>query len=323
MDRLASEIGKVEEIAYDPKVSQTKDYIRALITFNTNNPAKASRKLNVPQGGTVTIEFEYEKIHKRCFHCLRITHEKIKCPLWRRGNNRELKSMEGPSSSPVAVVPPIVRDGPPGFPNLFPELSSEDRKMAMLYISHSDATERMARIQRVRQGIADNQADSSTRLIRITKELDKGKGHVFSYKEPAQLLTAVPSGRLALLDNSANESEDETESYTSKTSIYSAPVNPTGFQLGSSSEGRVTGKQDLSKSQRKWPSSWKRKALGRRSNTLGFDTISWLTSGCGTTCRAVCKYKEKISLLCRLVGKQRPKISSPPVASVLKPLHPQ
>lgn len=65
MFTLASEIGKVEEIAYDLKVSQTKDYIRALITFNVDKPAKATRKLNVPSGGALTIEFEYEKIHKR------------------------------------------------------------------------------------------------------------------------------------------------------------------------------------------------------------------------------------------------------------------
>ena len=65
MFTLASEIGKVEEIAYDLKVSQTKDYIRALITFDVDKPAKATRKLNVPSGGALTIEFEYEKIHKR------------------------------------------------------------------------------------------------------------------------------------------------------------------------------------------------------------------------------------------------------------------
>lgn len=70
MFKLASEVGKVEEIAYDPKVSHTKDYIIAKITFNTNNPAKASRKLAVSKEETITIDFDYEKIHKRCFHCL-------------------------------------------------------------------------------------------------------------------------------------------------------------------------------------------------------------------------------------------------------------
>lgn len=52
MYTLASEIGKVEEIAYDPKISQTKDYIRALITFDVDKPAKATRVLNVSKGGS-------------------------------------------------------------------------------------------------------------------------------------------------------------------------------------------------------------------------------------------------------------------------------
>ncbi|KAG2309792.1 hypothetical protein Bca52824_029540 [Brassica carinata] len=89
MYKLASEVGKVEEINYDPKISQTKEYIRAMITFDVANPVKATRKLNVPSGGTVTIEFEYEKIHRRCFHCLRLTHEKIRCPLLRRGHGND------------------------------------------------------------------------------------------------------------------------------------------------------------------------------------------------------------------------------------------
>lgn len=89
MYALAKEIGKVEEIAYDPKVSQTKDYIRARITFNVDNPAKVTRKLNVESSDPVTIEFEYEKIHKRCFHCFRLTHEKIRCPHLRKGFFKE------------------------------------------------------------------------------------------------------------------------------------------------------------------------------------------------------------------------------------------
>lgn len=65
MHRLASEIGHVEEIAYDPKVSHTKEYVRAMITFDTENPTKASRKLMVSKEDSVTIEFEYERIHKK------------------------------------------------------------------------------------------------------------------------------------------------------------------------------------------------------------------------------------------------------------------
>ena len=146
MHHLASEVGKVEEIAYDPKVSHTKFYIRSLVTFNTNNLAKASRKLTI-KGGTVTIEFEYGKIHKRCFHCLRLIHEKMKCSLLRGGGNREPKTIETPILPHGYQVLTERLDGPPGFPILFPELTNEDRKMALLYISHSDEIERLARIE--------------------------------------------------------------------------------------------------------------------------------------------------------------------------------
>lgn len=86
----------------------------------------------------------------------------------------------------IVVVTPVVNreDGPPGFPPLFPELSKGDLKMAMQYISHSDATKRLARIQRVKQGIENNKAESSVRLTRLTSNIDKGKGHVFNYQEP-------------------------------------------------------------------------------------------------------------------------------------------
>lgn len=53
MYRLASEVGKVDVIAYYPKVSQAKDYIRAKVCFNLENPTKASRKMNIKSGGTV------------------------------------------------------------------------------------------------------------------------------------------------------------------------------------------------------------------------------------------------------------------------------
>ncbi|XP_013673746.1 uncharacterized protein LOC106378106 [Brassica napus] len=95
MHTLASEIGHVEEIAYDPKVSHTKEYIRAKVTFKVDSPAKATRKLSIKNGGTVTIECDYEKIHKRCFHCLRLTHEKVRCPLLRNPAKLQQASDQG------------------------------------------------------------------------------------------------------------------------------------------------------------------------------------------------------------------------------------
>ena len=59
----------VEEISYDPNISQTNDYIRANINCDVDKPEKATEKLNVPSGGMVTIELKYEKYIK-CAHAL-------------------------------------------------------------------------------------------------------------------------------------------------------------------------------------------------------------------------------------------------------------
>lgn len=129
MDRLASEVGHVKEIAYDPKVSHTKDYIRALITFDTEKPAKASRKLTISKDKTVSIEFEYERIHKRSFHYHRLTHEKFKCSMLRSGSKAVSPTSTPSSSSEKSVsgtAPSIAKkatlEAPPGFPPMFPEL---------------------------------------------------------------------------------------------------------------------------------------------------------------------------------------------------------
>ncbi|RID66955.1 hypothetical protein BRARA_D02062 [Brassica rapa] len=316
MYALAKEIGKVEVIAYDPKVSHTKDYIRAKVLFNVDNPAKASRKLNVSKEETVTIEFEYEKIHKRCFHCLRLTHEKIRCPLLRKGTSMNKSVTQVPRSLNVG---PVIRDtleGPPGFPVLFPELSKEDRKMALLYISHSDETERRARILRVQQGIDENKAESSIRLTKITKELDKGKGHVFSYQEFADdsLRNSDPLRRSKIRLSIGDKDEGDSESSAPKFSACSEPIVPTGFRLGPSSEGRVSGTQGMSKASRRRPSSWKRKVVTKANAPLT-STAPVVSLKAGSS-------KRKPSPLVPSDNKAS-KVSDSTVASVLKPLQPQ
>lgn len=280
MHTLASEIGHVEEIAYDPKVSQTKDYIRSLITFDVDKPAKATRQLNVPSGGCVTIEFEYEKIHKRCFHCLRLTHEKIRCPLLRRGSNKEKtstsvgldpsqkvhKSQEPGPSFPVAHL-----EGPPGFPPLFPELSKHKQQMAMLYISHSDETERRARIQRVRQGIENDAAVSALRITKVTSDIDKGKGHVFDFTGSADNVLSLQQNKVAVISGHSTPiyaPDDEADSSTAVGPVFSAPTATlTDFQLGPSGGGRVTGTVVTKKNQRRRPPAWKRLTGARRTGS--------------------------------------------------------
>ncbi|WZZ01322.1 hypothetical protein YC2023_073650 [Brassica napus] len=199
-------------------------------------------------------------------------------------------------------------ESPPGFPLLFLELSNQDRKMAMLYISHSDDTERLARIERVKQGIAETLENPSVRLPKITQNLDKGKGHVFDFSRDHVELPL----NMERLDN-------ETESASSSAPIhtFSAPaLVTTGFHLGPSSEGRVHGNQSTVKSQRRRPPSWKRKTQAKQDK--GASALS-------ANPTAVYSQVMKRKSVCPLLSSENktPKTSEPTVASVLKPLLPQ
>ena len=326
MFKLASEVGLVEEIAYDPEISHTKEYIRALIKFNVENPLKASRKLTIP-GEVVTIEYEYEKVHKRCFHCQRMTLEKIRCPLLRRGANKGYQSdpkRVGGLSNQLSLAA-TSRDklekweGPPGFPPMFPELSQQDQKMAMLYISHADETERMARIERVKQGIVESQANSSAMITKITRDLDKGKGHVYSFLEPAEKRHQATPVHLGSSTTHYETLESDAESGSSAFHgpVFSAPAMASaGFHLGPSSEGRVTGNQSSAKSQRKRPPSWKRRT-GTNTNSGTLSLPHSLVASYPAT------MKRKSSAPLTPADCKTPKTSDPTVASVLKPLLPQ
>ncbi|KAL0729422.1 hypothetical protein Bca4012_025515 [Brassica carinata] len=190
-------------------------------------------KLSTP-GKIVTIEYEYEKLHKRCFHCLRLTHEKIHCPMLRKGGPSGPKLAPAQSSKTRQVVETLVKpqvpmniwEGPPGFPPLFPEFSKQENIMALQYISHADETERRARIQRARQGIEDDKAASSIRMARITGDVDKGKGHVFNYLKTGTQSRSdyIPGEKVQSDLLNKRFLIEEVESSFSPLSVASAPV---------------------------------------------------------------------------------------------------
>lgn len=323
MFKLASEVGEVEEIAYDPKISHTKDYVRALITFDTEKPARASRKLTVKKDGTtVTIEFEYERIHKRCFHCLRITHEKIRCPLLRKGANLRAPSLADPECKVQDKEERVESshrnsspEGPPGFTPLFPELSPQEQKPAMLYISHADATERQARILRVRQAISDQGQSHVATLTKFTPNLDKGKGHVYSYPEDSQPAKLTEKSRYAL--SMPNLQEEDSDTALSGVVGFTGPAVTTGFQIGLSSKTPSSGDSSFPKQQRRRPPSWKRKAQASK----GLYSSNLAIKATETPLETGGKRKPDASSLSPTKKLSTPKTIS--VASSLKPLPPQ
>lgn len=68
-------------------------------------------------------------------------------------------------------------EGPPGFPPLFPELSEEEQRMEVQYVSHADETEKNARISHVRQSIIESPKVQDV-MLRISHDLNKDKRHV-------------------------------------------------------------------------------------------------------------------------------------------------
>lgn len=73
--------GEVKEFIFDLTKPQTQPYERVQVKFNVVNPLKMSKVVNIKGAKPMTIHFNYERIQKRCFTCLRLNHEKSICPL--------------------------------------------------------------------------------------------------------------------------------------------------------------------------------------------------------------------------------------------------
>ncbi|KAH0884277.1 hypothetical protein HID58_060373 [Brassica napus] len=148
--------------------------------------------------------------------------------------------------------------GPPGFPPMFPELPPHEQKAAMLYISHADATERQARIMRVRQAISDQGQTHVATLMKFTANLDKGKGHVYSYPEVTQsaqiIKQTIPALSLPIIRDDVSDS-----AFSGVVGSQGLSVT-TGFQIGLSSKTPSSGDSNAPKQQRRRPPSWKHKA---------------------------------------------------------------
>ncbi|XP_048613217.1 uncharacterized protein LOC125587113 [Brassica napus] len=345
MDFLASKVGRVIEIAYDPKASQKEAYIRAQVRLDIANPAIAIKPLNLPKGGRVIIEYEYEKLRKRCFHCQRLTHERPSCPfLKNRGplpankdavkdsRVREKSDAIGGSSKqmPLLIEHPVV---PPGFALLFPEMPQKERDMALQYISHSDPTERQARITRVQQSLQPGFEDNLGSAPRISHDINKGKGHAFNFQEHDR-----PGKRVAVTRERSAFSEADLKSVKDRTSFpsdnlevssSSSSLGPTVFRVGTSTGNLCTGANEAVKKSRRRPQRWKRICsqrpsgqaqdldhTGKRDSPVGDGEESTATLGGNQA-------KRKAPVNVGEHSSKSPKPLQPTVASDLKPLLPQ
>lgn len=141
-------------------------------------------------------------------------------------------------------------------------MPEEERDAALLYISHSDATERQARILRVQQSLVPGFVEPTVAKPIISHDLNKGKGHVFSFHENDK----TPKRNSAGIDGFA-VSEPVTlkakpslnrDYFDQEASSASSPSCPTVFHMGSSSGMLSSGTKTDGKKSRRRPQKWKR-----------------------------------------------------------------
>lgn len=158
--------------------------------------------LNLPAGGSTSVEFDYERVQKRCYGCQRLTHEKEICPFLLK-KRQVLEGITGPVVVVESVVKPLqIKSSGPLFGVLTEEQVGVNPltgriKIARIvlermrqYLMVADGDERSLRIDKVKRtvGIAEKDPVARKAVLSLepapilSKNVNKAKGRVFDYE---------------------------------------------------------------------------------------------------------------------------------------------
>ncbi|KAF3600721.1 hypothetical protein F2Q69_00035186 [Brassica cretica] len=163
------------------------------------------------------------------------------------------------SADPLVNPTPAAKnflDGPPGFPPMFPELSPSDHQQALMYISHPNGRERLARIKRVQLSITEKQVEEANSIPIFTHDLKKNRGMVFEYEKGRDKLKSISLGGTPRRASAPLEVPETSDQSFSPVMIA---TSTTGFSVGTSSRNPTVGALSSQKKPRNRPTSWKRK----------------------------------------------------------------
>ncbi|KAF3531049.1 hypothetical protein DY000_02044071 [Brassica cretica] len=73
IDTLLGPLGEVEKVELHAKNSNSIEYVRAMVTVNSDEPLQFRRIARLKSGATYPTELEYEKLLKVCYTCKRHT----------------------------------------------------------------------------------------------------------------------------------------------------------------------------------------------------------------------------------------------------------
>lgn len=201
-------LGEVLMVAFDPDRPQIQDYVRVKVRFDVSKPLRKTKVINLPEGGSVELRFNYERIQKRCYECQRLNHERDVCPLVVK------KRRDAASERRARIIQEnrknelIIGEDDPLFGVLSEDqvgickttgrekIATEVLDEMRMYLRMASEEDKAIKIDRVRSSVADAEKDPITQktMLRLeaapifTNQVDRGKGIVFDLdlNSPAQ-----------------------------------------------------------------------------------------------------------------------------------------
>ncbi|XP_024004754.1 uncharacterized protein LOC112081926 [Eutrema salsugineum] len=195
-------VGQVIEVAFDPKKSQSRGFVRVKILFDVSKPLRKSKVFNLPRGaGQANIEYFYEKVQKRCYSCQRLTHDQSVCPILVKIRQDQAISRRMDKVFDKPIPEPVLKKSDPlfgvleksqvgiqpvlGRPRIAPEVLEGMRQ----YLLVAEGEERKIREERVKRTVFEAESSSASQksILRlepppiISRDPMKGKGLVFGY----------------------------------------------------------------------------------------------------------------------------------------------
>lgn len=165
---VSNPIGHVKDIEFDPTKPHLQEYVRVRVIMDLQQPVRDSKLVNLPNGGSTTVDVEYERVRKKCFHCFRLSHEKQRCPLVKAQKNAGASAAEKGKAiaiSPVihrqhnhdlvgSLMPLLAPSVPPGFvPKSI--VAPEVFEQMQLYMNCTDPEERRIREFKMKMALQD------------------------------------------------------------------------------------------------------------------------------------------------------------------------
>lgn len=79
---------QVVEVAFDSEKTQSREYVRVKVRLDVSKSVRRSKVVNLPNGESISILYDFERIQRKCYACQRLTHDQDKCPLFQSRRRR-------------------------------------------------------------------------------------------------------------------------------------------------------------------------------------------------------------------------------------------